>query len=62
MNWNVILYIVINGVFFLLKYVWNCFLFEKIVDFKVIVWGKLFDFVKGLVIRRLFWGYRYVRC
>lgn len=37
MNWNVVLYIVINGVFFLLKYVWNCFLFEKIVDFKVIV-------------------------
>lgn len=37
MNWNVILYIVINGGFFLLKYVWNCFLFEKIVDFKVIV-------------------------
>lgn len=34
MNWNVILYIVINGFFFLPKYVWNCFSFEKTVDFK----------------------------
>lgn len=37
MNWNVIVYIVINGVFFLPKYVWNCFSFEKTVDFKVTV-------------------------